>query len=365
MKQATVIYISSETDDNGYLLGFNLMSDPTDYSDKWIKWPLELGEEFEYHNSSQVAELDNVHLISIGRISDANFHTFAWAKDVTERRFGDRLRAWRKDASTFKVDIMCPEVPPVANYDDGTFRGLRLNYFHEALEYDITYNMPGTLIWGDGAQSNTYYIGAFGIESSTSPMDNKFIDSSLNSVNFYCPIPWWKKITSVYSFDTSEEDSGEEENEFVKDYESLPSGEEGDLGGYDYYPYDYIGSKLSIIDVDNTNGLGSRYICYIWGPADLPRIEIVNAKGGNKIVLFFKDLVLNDGDCLVIDSIDKTCLVYHPDDTISNVFRYRDTTEGYLWNRIDAGKNRIKSNGGFIYRLDLVEERSEPKWPMV
>lgn len=354
MKKATVIYISSETDVNGFYYGFNLMADEGDYHDKYIKWPLSLNERIEYHDIEDIAVTDNVHLIPIGTIHTANFHNFTWGKDVTDKRFGDRLRAWRKDSVEYPVELLVPE----ENYysselDDGTIRGIRLNYFHEALEYDVTYNSSGTLIWGDGTQANTYYINAFGISSESSPYD--WSGYSLNRVNFYCPVPWWKKITSVYSSGSEDESGGSEEPTYIKDYEN----------NYDFDPYDYIGSRSAIINVDNTNGLGSKYIAYVKGPAELPKIEITDVNRTSKIVLYFRDLNLVDGDVLVVDSIDKTCLVYHSDGSIDNVFQFRDTTEGYLWNRILAGKNIIKSSSGFEYRIDLVEERSEPKWPMV
>jgi len=57
-------------------------------------------------------------------------------------------------------------------------------------------------------------------------------------------------------------------------------------------------------------------------------------------------------------------LKYMPDDSVINCFGARNLDTGYLWNRIPYGPNRITWDGSFKFDLQLIEERSEPKWLM-
>ena len=362
MIQATVIYISPLTTDDGkYNIAFNLMSDEDDYSDKYIKWPLSMGEEIVYH--SEPDSNDNVLVKSLGRILTANFHEWEWGKTVTDKRFGERLRAWSKESKEYQVTLLCPEMSENSEYDSGTFRGIRLNDFHEALEYGITYSNTGLLIWGDGKQENTYFLECYGRSSKTSPADNgAFNGYTQNDVIFYAPVPWWQKTLGVDNFEAIDESSIREDN--VKDYGE--SYETIFTDGYDYYPYDYLPDVSAAYDVQNTNYIGSKYIAYIYGPAYGPVIEISDDKNISVVTIGFSTVYVPSGAVLVVNSIDKTAIAINSDGSEVNVFGARDTdTQGQLWGRILGGHNTVRTSGGFNFQVNLVEERSEPKWPMV
>lgn len=346
MKQATVIYISPlQSADYKYNLAFNLMSDESDYSDKYFKWPLDIGESITYHSEETKTTSDNVKLISVGRIKDASFHEWEWGKTTSEKRFGEKLRAWSKDAKEYRVTLYCPIKEPDT--------GIRLNELHEAAEYGITYNQQGILIWGNGEQANTYYLNCY-IRSSV----NKYIEGwrgyTQNELLFYSPIPWWQKIIGVNNFEPIDVGSLHYDN--IKDYEDY----------YDYYPYDYLPSAYANYEVNNTNYIGSRYIAYIYGPTNGPVIDIIDSKNASPVHIGFSNVEVPSNATLVVNSIDKTAYIYNPDDSMTNVFGDRDSDyAGQLWNRILGGKITITTSGGFYFRIDLVEERSEPKWPTV
>lgn len=122
-----------------------------------------------------------------GRITSANFHTYQWQKEATEKRFGEELRAWKKDAKTFEVVSIFQ--------GDESLRAVALNSFHDALEYDIKNFEPGHLRWED------YTIDVYGIEVTTEPSD-EFINTTANKIVFYAPNPVWYKINDTFHFDS-------------------------------------------------------------------------------------------------------------------------------------------------------------------
>ena len=128
------------------------------------------------------------------RIKTASFHEYEWTKEVTDKRFGERLRAWGKDAKQYPVTILF----------EGSNREELLNTFHDALEYDLINMSPGTLHWND------YYIECYGISSKTYPDSNDKL-ATANDVVFYCPSPWWKTV--FFNATISPEDSSGEVNE--------------------------------------------------------------------------------------------------------------------------------------------------------
>ena len=132
---------------------------------------------------------------------------------------------------------------------------------------------------------------------------------------------------------------------------------------YDYQ-YDYMVDYDSYVGIFNDNTLGSRYTLIVHGPAKDPYVKIASLDDDTKSVQIAINVDVPDGAILVVDSIDKSVLKYMPDDSVINCFGARNLDTGYLWNRIPYGPNRITWDGSFKFDLQLIEERSEPKWLM-
>lgn len=118
------------------------------------------------------------------RIKSASFHEYSWNKDVSSKRFGEKLRAFKKDALSLSATI----------YFDGPDREKHLNEFHDATEYDIVKGEAGTLTWEE------YSIKCFVISSKTHPAEERFGAPAANEVVFYCPDPFWTKVQSYSSY---------------------------------------------------------------------------------------------------------------------------------------------------------------------
>lgn len=118
------------------------------------------------------------------RIKSASFHEYSWNKDVSSKRFGEKLRAFKKDALSLSATI----------YFDGPDREQHLNEFHDATEYDIVKGEAGTLTWEE------YSIKCFVISSKTHPAEERFGAPAANEVVFYCPDPFWTKVQSYSSY---------------------------------------------------------------------------------------------------------------------------------------------------------------------
>lgn len=341
--------------------------------------------------------------------SAEGFHSYEWEPEVSERRFGDRLRAWKKDAKRLTLTFI------FTGSDDE--RARMLNEFHDALEYDITVASPGTLTWEE------YSIKGFGISSKTSPISrSEMFNATGNEITFYCPNPFWIKTLEykeyaesdsqyidayivagataysvgwlsavehgdpltpeenfVYTVKTPGEYFGKSfawvessyielgASEFAKNYDS-----DGYRYGYDYM-YEYNPERAGTINNDNV--LGSKYIMTIFGPVEGdgqdqggPFVIIRNSVTQKDVTVSFPGLYIPPGAKLVVDSTNKTTIMTTPtwdEDTQDyqriNVFGQRDL-DYYLWETVDAGQNSVIIDGGYKVQLQLYEERSEPKW---
>ena len=122
--------------------------------------------------------------------------------------------------------------------------------------------------------------------------------------------------------------------------------------------------------ITNTNVLGSKYIMEIYGPAETPYVAIRNNITQKEVVVSFPGSEMNipAGGVLRVNSIDKTAIlttVEWDEETQGylkvNWFGGRDLNY-YLWDTVDYGPNAVIINGNYRVKLQLYEERSEPKW---
>ena len=138
----------------------------------------------------------------------------------------------------------------------------------------------------------------------------------------------------------------------VKSYELNP---ENQQVGYDY-PYDYKIDTDSSIDIVNPNPLGCNFIITISGAVTNPYIKI-----GDTIVNV--NVEVPQGGYLTVDSGAKTIVLTMPDGQQINAFGARNP-DYYIFQLIESGKNSIVWDGTFAWELQMIEERSEPRWHM-
>lgn len=340
--------------------------------------------------------------------SAEGFHSYEWEPEVSERRFGDRFRAWKKDAKELDLTIIF----------NGPYRqrAQMLNEFHDALEYDITVASPGIITWEE------YSIKGYCISSKTVPVDpTELLDATGNEIKFYCPDPFWVKMLEYKEYKPSdspyidvyivgptpyaeswfsEEEHGapltpqsnfiyrvktpgeyfEKTFAWVIDrYIDLTASEYGKTyedDGFDYaydYMYSYDRQRAGKIYSDNV--LGSKYIMTIHGPVagdglsdGGPMVIIRNSKTQTDVTVYFPGLMIPAGAKLVVDSRDKTTIMTtsvweteNQDYQKINVFGKR-SLDYYLWDTVGEGQNSVIIDGNYKVELQLYEERSEPKW---
>ena len=108
------------------------------------------------------------------------------------------------------------------------------------------------------------------------------------------------------------------------------------------------------MEIINPNPLGCNFIINISGAVNNPYVRI-----GDTVVNV--DVEVTDGGYLTIDSGAKTITLNMPDGTQINAFGARNP-DYYIFKLIDSGRNAIIWDGSFRWDLQMIEERSEPRW---
>lgn len=262
-------------------------------------------------------------LIGVG-----NFHNYAWDKEVTALRYGERVESWKKNAQTYSTTFWLVGTE--------SQNRLVLRNLHNDFERDILNKKPGKIIW------NQDYIECYIIESSTYPHENR--QWTVNEVSIYCPSPFWVS-EQVISLQPVVDDGQSEEQEFL-DYP------------FDY-PFEYTWTTSSIVPVEIDHYSDSAFKLVIFGPVSNPSIDI----GENR---YNVNVSVAAGEYLTIDSrdtADRDRQVYltKNDGTIQNVFDLRNP--GYqILKRIPSGTVDIVYSRAYGIDLHVYKERSEPGW---
>lgn len=254
------------------------------------------------------------------RVLSGSMHTWERSPVESELIYGSKVTAVGKAAATYSVQIILggPE----------SSRKAFLNAFHRALEYDLANNTPGTLSCGE------WHIDAFGISSATTP--NSTNSKTLNTVNFYCPSPFWLKTDSIIIAETTTSE---------------------DPTGLDFpfdFPFDFTAS-LSRTDNFNIESLiPSDFIMRIYGPIANPTIKING-------YLYGVDIEIESGGYVEIDSAKRTVFKYDRTGTKINVFfaRRKDTS---VFEPIPGGSISVVRNGTYRVEIDVQRKRDEPEW---
>lgn len=271
------------------------------------------------------------------RIRTANFHEWKYSPDVLERRFGERVLRFNKEAIAYSALL----------YLQGTqqYRREKLMEMHTAFERDIRSNLPGRLTWG------TNYIDCFIVSSSTYPDECEYYTA--NEIEIYCPDPFWIEPA---------------EYEFIKSYEgnalvgSAIVGESQignrDTSGFLDYPYDYAydyaakGPGSQIVSNDSPSATPFRMVIY--GPVANPYFYIAGKYYG-------VTTLVDEGEYLTIDSRNKTVIRTKIDGTKVNEFNNR-SKQTSIFDPVPEGNVKVIWPATFGMTLTLLKERSEPVW---
>lgn len=341
-------------------------------------------------------------VLDLMRITTANFHEYSWTPEASDRRFGERFRAWQKDALKLPITLV------VQGTDNE--RAVMLNALHDSFEYDIAQALPGVLAWEE------YSIECYAISSKTYPLQRTELhEATANEITLYCPNPFWRKTIDYQQFSEestnfkkvwivpgrqaytedwlTEEEGGQPlvpeygyvydiqtEGEYYRHLVIWVDTEYYDITakdwdkdyeeGFDYAPHDYM-ANLDLNHagiITNTNILGSKYIATIYGPCNAPYVSIRNRRSLTEVVISFPAINVPPGAKLVVNSLNKTAKMYtaewdeeHQRFYTVDCFGARDP-DYYLWDTIGPGVSLVDINEFFRLDLEIIEERSEPKW---
>ena len=132
--------------------------------------------------------------------------------------------------------------------------------------------------------------------------------------------------------------------------------EESATDGLDYnhdYAYDYTSSLYTSL-LSNPNYTDTDFRITISGKAVNPSIVIAGHT-------YAVDGIIEEGENLFIDSIDKTVYLIRRDGAVVNKFGDRDK-DSYIFQKIPSGGSSVSWGSDFAFSIVLIEQRSEPRW---
>lgn len=259
------------------------------------------------------------------RIKNANFHNYAWTREVINQRFGETVQRFAKDAQEYETTL----------YLMGSQSEIKQTLYdlHNDFERDITSQTPGRLWWHNS------YIPCYITASSTYPHENNYW--VCNEITIYCPSPFWIE-EKTFSFFPVEEQAAYPYLDFNADF-----------------AYDFSYKPRAVLQIETGHYAPSSFRMIMHGPCVNPSVTI----GGN---VYSVNVSVPAGGYLVIDSRPEAPLgwqVYMRDDAgvQSNVFDNRNPNYQIL-ERIPGGTVNLEYSRTYGIDLTLYLERSEPSW---
>lgn len=248
-------------------------------------------------------------------VKASDLHDYQW--DVVQKN--NKISGFRRTVVQKKL----PVVIFCATVDAGLSAR---NQLVEASEKDILAGQPGRLIIGDyyykcyipKSQKNGYLFSRRKMEATLTITSDE---------------PFWVREISSYFRNTDTNATGFE---------------------YSFdYTLDYV-CGLASGELANPGFTAANFRMTIYGPCSDPTVYV---RGHKYTVL----AVLEQGECLTIDSIAKTIVKTAVDGTKTNLFHYRGR-DSYIFEKIPPGGSILTRDGDFNVDVVLLEERSEPKW---
>lgn len=206
--------------------------------------------------------------------------------------------------------------------------------FTSIVERDVVLNETGRIWIYSNDKEDGYYLECNIIENDYTEYEEEFYTIDKKITIIASKIVWKKsKKFTMYN------------------YESKGS------TGIDYpyeYPYDYVQLIGSNGVITNENYVPCDFIISISGPAMDPVVVI----GDNTYEV---NISVETDDVLVINSKLQTIELNKKNGIIENVFSKRGR-DNYIFEKIQEGVQTIRWNGAWNLEVELLIERSEPKW---
>lgn len=201
----------------------------------------------------------------------------------------------------------------------------KANQIHEIIEKDIHAEEHGTI------EINGYKMKGFFISSSKKSYSyNGMIKIELS---FVSDEPYWIKET-IHSFTTGVKGSG-------------------GLNFPHNFEYDFADS-LYISSINNEDYVESAFRIVFKGKIVDPVIYIA----GHKYQVYG---VVEEGNQIIVDSLNKKIYLKKSDGSIENKFNSRDKNSD-IFKEIPSGSSAVSWETVFPFDIVLIEKRSEPKW---
>ncbi len=264
-----------------------------------------------------------------GKLEKADFHAYAWGKEVVTRQFGEIVNRFTKSAQSFDCTFKFKGSPKS--------RASKIEAFHFESEYDISHQALGRIVWGD------CYIEGYWISFDTYP-DGDGQGYTISKGTFYAPYPFWINEYTLEIYPSTEAVESEDSKGYVPD--------ENRYG----YSYSYAGASNTVrFNTEHYKDSDFKVIAY--GPATEVSFNI----NGN---LYEVDYPLRANQYMVIDSrqsteANKQCYVVNETGVNINVFDYRNP-DGDIFKKIPSGACTLVYPRTYGLQFTIYKERSEP-----
>lgn len=250
---------------------------------------------------------------------DANYYAWEWSVEGTKLQYGTRVSNFSRDAAEYDVELIFHGAPETLRQT--------ITALHNDFENDLRNKTPGRIVWGG------YYIDCYVTQSEAEPM--QLWRCIKDKIHIFAPYPYWIKEVSI----------------------TLPVSAVSAGGFLDYaydYSYDYTAPAVGQKNIFSTFPFASEFKMIIYGLAVNPRITI----NGYPYVLY---VTIPQGAYVIIDSRQKTIMMYNADSTRTNVFNYRNKTDS-IFEAVPGGNLAIVWDASFGVDLTLYHEKSEPEF---
>lgn len=271
----------------------------------------------KYINANGISfnlECDNI------KIKDGNFHRNSWKAKTEQMQYGDNVKGFTKQSVIYEITLTLR----------GGIRDRKrlLDNLHDASEFDIIQNTPGSIWFGE------YYIKCFITLSDTHASQDLSYRTD-KKIEIYCPYPFWIKELTKQFFPQSG----------------------ASTDGLDFpfdVPFDFAPEQAGAAKWSVDHYAPSDFRMIIYGPCTEPKILI----NGYPYQIHTE---LEASDYLVIDSRKNTVTKYLANGTMANLYNSRNF-KNRVFEKIPSGDLTLNWNSSFGFDITLYLERSEPKW---
>lgn len=244
------------------------------------------------------------------------YRSWSWKPRTTELEQGVRVSGFTRAAAQYKSELLF--------YGSVEEQTELINDMHDDFEGDMRRKKTGRIIV-EGQYLDCYVIGVDARHNNGVTTDN---------IQIYAPYPYWMQ-----------------EQKIVLDASAVTGGEFLDFP-YDF-EYDFTAPVMGRKIVKSDFPFTSEFQMVIYGLAVNPRITI----NDYPYTLY---ATIPQGAYVIIDSKQKSIMMYNVNGTRTDLFNFRNKTES-IFQKIPAGDLDIAWDSSYGVDITVYRERSEPK----